>query len=370
MTFSRGSLMVWVFRVAYMGLAYDPTWSESEVGEDEEVQRRRFLALAAASAGYGVLGDPVPAVLPVAEPVLPARIGAVDVEALEAVAAGLRDLDQRCGGGLVRSATVALADHVRRLLNVATASATVQHQLLALLARCEGQAAWAALDLGDRGECRTRWDRALAAADQAADRPLIGHVLYGAARSELHHGEAAAALKLLQLAELSARGSRQRALLAANAAWASAMLPAPEAARRRIAEAREAHPADDGEATWLSWFQQADLLAVTGAAHAALGDWDAALEDTTAALRHRQTTEHRPIVFETTTLAVAHLHAGDHEAGQEAGCRALELAQGLRSARVADRLTPLQTVAAASRRSDVRDLGRRVAQYRARYRCW
>lgn len=70
-----------------------------------------------------------------------------------------------------------------------------------------------------------------------------------------------------------------------------------------------------------------------------------------------------------TALATNHLRQGDVDHGVRIGREALGLASGLKSARVADRMEPLQLAAAQrASSSDARDLTHLIRQYRDRAR--
>jgi len=69
----------------------------------------------------------------------------------------------------------------------------------------------------------------------------------------------------------------------------------------------------------------------------------------------------RSQTFEVTALAVVNLRAGERQAGLDLGSRAINLAGGLRSVRVLDRLTPLAIEAAKLSSTDGTDLARAIS---------
>jgi hypothetical protein len=116
----------------------------------------------------------------------------------------------------------------------------------------------------------------------------------------------------------------------------------------------------------VSFFAPADLEALAGMAWLELGARDPARladarENLTASVAARGRDMTRSRAFELTALAVASLLDGDAEAGLTLGHEAVDLAERVRSVRVADRLAPLGRAAGAVPRPGHRDLARRVA---------
>lgn len=347
----------------YMGLAASAPLPAPvpAVRPEESEQRRVFLDAAVAAISPAPSSEEPPHPLPMEWVSTPqTRVTPRDLEALEHMLASLRELDQSSGGAAVQAAADAVSAKLTQHLEVA-GDGTTRRQLLVLLTRATQQAAWAALDTGNFEACRDRMATALTAARESGDRALLAHTLYVAARALLHRAHAGDALRLLQLAELHVTGSRQRALLAANQAWALAHLDVPDLTRRRLDQAHNAFERSTSSPSWLSWFGDADFRAVTGAAWSRMGVHDIALRDTKLALEHRGSSEVRPSIFEHITLARAELALGETDDALRTGQRILDLAGVLRSTRVRDRMVPLLQDTSASSASDVRDLGASLA---------
>jgi transcriptional regulator with XRE-family HTH domain len=385
----------------YMGLAYDPATARlarpaggdghdaheaPEVpavhdggdGLDDGEQARRLLAHAAQVTIGAVTGDPRQWAepLPVVETPAPHRIGAIDVEQVEAVTHALRALDYRHGGGVCRDAVVAQLAWSQRLLH-ATCTDEVALRLHRALADQHNLAGWTSFDVGLYGPARAHLARALEQAEHARDASLAANVLYRMGRVHLHYGRLRPALRFFQLGQISARDAgceRSAALLGANEAWAYALLGDTPLALRSMARARDEFARSRGRDSpaWVSFFGPADLDALGGMVHAALGDGhlDVAAELLTGALAAREPDMRRSRAFELTALATVQLRAGERDGGLDTGHQAVTLATMIRSARIVDRLAPLQAAAAACRRgggtdSAARELAQRISAVRA-----
>lgn len=346
----------------YMGLAASAPPPVTTAPRPEPESRRAFLdaAMAAISPTPADSEPPRPRPLDYV-PDVPSRVTSRDLDGLEHMLMALRDVDQSSGGAAVQAAADAVAAKLTAALRVAGDDAT-RRQLLVLLTRATQQAAWAALDTGNWPCCRDRMATALTAARESEDRALLAHTLYGAARALLHNTHAADALRLLQLAELHATGPRQRALLAANQAWAMSYLDSDELTRRRLHQAHSAFERANEGPSWLSWFDTADFRAVTGAAWTQLGEHETALHDIEIALAHRGESEVRPSVFENISMARCQLALGATDETLHTGQRILTVAAELRSTRVRDRMIPLVQDTATAPASEIRDLGAALAR--------
>ncbi len=369
----------------YMGLAYDATAADvlDLVGAtcspdaDEREEVRRLLAHAANVTMGAAVHDVARWWQPVESdrsPV-PDRVGIADVENIEHVTATMRVLDYRFGGGACRDAVVAQVIWAQRLLT-ADRGQDVEHRLHQALADLHNLAGWTSFDVGLYSAARSHFARALEQARYAEDSSLVANVLYRMGRLHLHRGLLQQALRFFQLGQIAAQDSGSDltvALLCANEAWTYGLLGDAGQAAKSISRARDEFGRADLAAapTWVRFFGEADLTALTGMVHAALPrdrkehHLHEAAASLTACLELRDEAETRSRTFELTALATVQFRLGNVAEGVAAGHQAADLAERVRSVRTIDRLEPLAAEAAVHAGAcDVRDLMARIATLR------
>lgn len=365
----------------YMGLAYDDVTATNVVGppdgaiaeEDESVKRRKLLAHGAAVMfGTAVLGTdrgewvPAPAQTPA-----PGRIGLTDVKQVEAATKALRALDYRFGGGACRDAVVAQLSWAQRM-TAASATETVRTKLYRAMADLQNLAGWTTFDVGLVDSSRTHFAKAMEFAKQSGDDGLMANILYRIGRVYLHQQAPNDALKWFQLGQIAAQESGSElavAVLCANEAWAYAMMDNDVQAMKLLGRARdELARADLADAPdWARFFNETDMHAMTGSVHTELGRTSAAytasaIPALSRALDGYDDSMGRSRAFMTAELATNHLRQGDVDHGLRTARRALELAHGLKSARVTDRMKPLHAEIARRRNDpDARELAEEIA---------
>lgn len=368
----------------YMGLAYDGATAMRVAGatnaldaeEDESVKRRKFLSHAAqVTMGAAVFGEasswlPASAATPA-----PARIGMTDVQQIQAATKALRDLDYRYGGGTCRDAVVAQLSWAQQLLD-ATSTDVVRRQLFVALADMHSLAGWTSFDVGLLDPARGHFGKALEFAKQAEDHGLLASVLYRMGRVYLHHQEPNEALKLFQLGQIAAQESGSAltvAVLCANEAWAYGMLNKPDQVQKMVGRTKDEFArAQSSEAPdWVRFFNENDLHGMIGSAHDALAVFDPkkhapiAVAETIKCNEAYGADMQRTHVFGLSLQATNHFRDGDIQEGIKVGRRALQHGERVKSARVADRLKPLELEAAKHRaNSDARDLHEEVRKFR------
>ncbi|WP_243790706.1 helix-turn-helix transcriptional regulator [Saccharopolyspora gloriosae] len=369
----------------YMGLAYDgatamrvaKTNSGPQAEEDESVKRRKFLSHAAAvTMGAAVFGAEESTWVPsnVQTPA-PMRIGMTDVQQIQAATKALRDLDYRYGGGTCRDAVVAQLSWAQQLLD-ANASDQVKQKLYVSLADMHSLAGWTSFDTGLLDPARGHFGKALEFAKQAEDDSLVASVLYRMGRVYLHYQEPNEALKLFQLGQIAAQESGSSltvAVLCANEAWAYGMLNKPEQVQKMVGRTKDEFArANVAEAPdWVRFFNENDLHGMIGSAHDALAVFD---PDRYAPLAVAETIKcntaygadmQRTHVFGLSLQATNHIRAGDLQEGIKVGRSALQIGEKVKSARVSDRLKPLELEAGRHRmNSDARDLSEEIRRFR------
>ncbi|SFS84594.1 Transcriptional regulator, contains XRE-family HTH domain [Saccharopolyspora flava] len=369
----------------YMGLAYDgatamrvaKATNALEAEEDESVKRRKFLSHAAAvTMGSSVFGTEDSAWAPAsASTPAPARIGMTDVQQIQAATKALRDLDYRYGGGTCRDAVVAQLSWAQQLLD-STSSDPVRKQLFVALADMHSLAGWTSFDVGLLDPARSHFGRALEFAKRADDDSLVASVLYRMGRVYLHYQEPNEALKLFQLGQIAAQESGSSltvAVLCANEAWAYGMLNKPDQVQKMVGRTKDefARANVDDAPDWVRFFTENDLHGMIGSAHDALAVFDPKKHASIAVAETIKCNEaygadmQRTHVFGLSLQATNHFRAGDVQEALKVGRRALQFGERVKSARVADRLKPLELEAGKHRaNSDSRDLFEEVRRFR------
>jgi transcriptional regulator with XRE-family HTH domain len=369
----------------YMGLAYDgatamrvaSSTSDSQAEEDESVKRRKFLSHAAAvTMGAAVFGDEGAWAAPSSvQTPAPARIGMTDVQQIQAATKALRDLDYRYGGGTCRDAVVAQLSWAQQLLD-ASATEPVKKKLFVSLADMHSLAGWTSFDTGLLDPARGHFGKALEFAKQADDDSLVASVLYRMGRVYLHYQEPNEALKLFQLGQIAAQESGSAltvAVLCANEAWAYGMLNKPDQVQKMLGRTKDeftrANVPDAPD--WVRFFNENDLHCMIGSARDALAVFDPernapiAVAETMKCNASYGSDMQRSHVFGLTLQATNHIRAGDLQEGITVGRQALQLAERVKSARVVDRMKPLQVEVGKHRmNSDARDMFEDVQRFR------
>jgi tetratricopeptide (TPR) repeat protein len=350
-----------------LGLAFDdPTWTcAGPVEVDDQVERRRFLALAGSVVfGQAVLGEPDELTAGAVPSRPPTRIGPADVRRLEQTAARLGVLDRELGGSAAREALAATARTADQLL-AAAAVPRVHAQLCRVASEAHRLAGWAAGDAGVSTACRWHLARALELAGGDGER--VAQVLASMADMEKHSGNYEHALKLLQLGQAAAGGSADpqvHAVLHGLSASAFLALGRADLATDQLRAARTLFAQAEPAVSLPFFAYYGPGYGLLAAVENKLGDYEPAQADVRAALRTRPTYDLRCTALDTVVLATVLLRAGELAEGMTQARRALALAGEMGSQRVLDRLAPLQSVLAAHRDSTCRDLAGQVCSVR------
>jgi transcriptional regulator with XRE-family HTH domain len=319
----------------------------SERGDDA-MERREFLAaVSVVATGGGAAGlrrwlPPAPfGAAPDS-----ARIGARDVAQVRAMAAQLRALDKRWGGGATVDAARGFAGWAEGMLHCRYDEVTGRELKIAL-GELYADVGWAANDAGRHAEARRHQARALMLAREADEPGLVAEVLMQIDRAGLHRDVVSAP----RVSELGLTTDPDEcypgtvAELHANVALAAAVRGDARTMVNALARADEALAAADGAAVPV-W---ASLRAGETAQRAAGRGWLMVYARASRWPQHRRNAEpviergavsladrtlgRRSAISDRAAVAAAQLRVGDRDAGLGTAHAVLDELPGLRSAR-------------------------------------
>ncbi|GAA3442010.1 hypothetical protein [Planomonospora venezuelensis] len=315
-----------------------------------DVERRKFLLDSTFVIGAGSVG----AVRWLAPP-LEARpvaggsrmVGMADIAAIREVTRSFGELDNRFGGGRIRSAVVKYLDTaVAPLLNDGSYAEATGKELASAAAELTRLAGWMAYDLEHHGVAQRYLIQALRLARGADDHGLAGEILAGMSHQAVYIGQPAHALDLARAAQVSARRAGIASLLAEAyvlEAHAHALLQDRTACAGALHRAERAFDGrkPGAEPGWIAYFDEAYLSAKFAHCFRDLGDG-------AQAVRHaRRSLEMdgrfvRGRMFNLSLLAAGLLRTGEVEEACTAAGEALDLAGGLQSVRTRSYVTDLR----------------------------
>jgi transcriptional regulator with XRE-family HTH domain len=328
--------------------------------EVDAVRRDEFIRLMTGmGAGLGVasmasgLPDPVCEVLSLAvNPGTPGRVGRTEVEQVRYANATFRSWREQYGGGACRDA---LAGQVRWAAGLLQGriDGSARRELYSVVGSLCDMAGWGDVDAGHHETALSCFRLALHCAEEAHDWDLRAEVLTDMSQQAVNRGQVDDALSLIELAQLRAdrvTGTGRSIMQCSYARVLGIAGRVPEC--QDTVSAAEDHFADHQPAEGspaASYFHQASeayLRLDNGHAlfHPSLTDPNAAVvanDKLRVALGYADI-EPRRRVIGVVNLATLELLHGDRDEGLDLGQRALELADGMRSARLTDDLRRLR----------------------------
>lgn len=373
----------------YMGLGLDEqahshradSREHASTHPDAAVDHQELLGMVASIAVGAIPADvhrwlPEPAAI-----VVPTTVTSDDVATVRAVTAFHRRLDAAAGGGTCLQSARGYVTWATHLLAAARISDAVACDLRAALADAHNLVGWVAHDLDQHHTARRHLVQSLVLARQTDALPLLANTLYRLGRVSLHQDQPTDALHLFGLGQLAAQQARcpaSTAILHANTAWAYAQLGADTQVLDSLARARtELDQTDPHTApAWTRFaLAEADLHGISAVVYTALAQHpqhrryaDLATEHSHQAVQLRRPEDRRSFIFDTISVAAASTLTGDlATAGQYAAQAATLVQDGMRSARVADRLTALWHLTAphAEKHADLAGFGDRITEMQA-----
>ena len=319
------------------------------------VRRNEFLRLVRRlGAGMGVVGvgavlsDPVREVLSLAaEPVVPGRVGRSEVEQVRYATETFRSWRGRYGGGACRDALAGQVRWAAGLLK-GRAEGCTRRELHSAVGSLADMAAWGDVDAGHHETALRCFRLALHCAEEAGDWSLRAEVLSDMAMQASCRGQLDDALTLIELSQVRAERvvGTGRSMISCAHAHILAVAGRVDDCRGAVAAAEDyfADHQSVEESSGSILFQQAnetDIALDNGHAlfYASLrdpGSVGVASDQLRAALGCTDTTDRRRRTSGTTKLATLELLHGDRDEGVAQAHRALDLGDGMYSARRAD----------------------------------
>jgi len=274
---------------AGLGLEFSLTISEATAVATalwrSDVERRRFLL----NSSYAVAVYPAASMrwltMPGPEHPVSAghrRIGEADVDAVHTMTAAFSDLDNRVGGGKVRSTVVHyLHSSVAPLLQGSFNESTGK-RLFSATSELTKLAGWAAYDMEEHGLAQRYLIQALRMARVAGDAGLAAEILAAMSHQAGYVGRAGDAIDLARAARIAARSAGIAALESechmveahghAARSDEGSCVASLSAAERAFGRADSARPG------WLAYYDQPYISAKTAHCFRDLGDYARAAE--------------------------------------------------------------------------------------------
>lgn len=325
-----------------IGLEFAPDWRSAVDAVAglwrNDVERRRFLK----NLAYGVAIYPSAAMrwLTYGTADRPTssgtrRIGSSDVAAVSSMIATFRDLDNRVGGGRLRSTVVQyLHTEVSPMLK-SSYNEHVGRSLFTAAAELTKLAGWMAYDEEDHGLAQRYLVQSLRMARTASDHGLGAEILAAMSHQATYVGRPSDAVDLARAAQIAARRSGVAALetecYVVEAHGHAARRDASSCSQALVKAEQAFSRADDGTPEWLGYFDEAYLSAKIAHCFRDLGD---ARRSGQHAERSLQMSDGylRGRAFNLCLLATAQIDDDPREAART-GTQAIDIASGLASKR-------------------------------------
>ena len=263
------------------------------------------------------------------------RVGRPEIAAIRQMTRAFRDLDNRVGGGRIRSTVVQYLDaNVTPLLH-GTYTEEIGRELFSAAAELTKAVGWMAYDCEQHGLAQRYLVQALRMAKTAQDDSLCAEILAAMGHQATYIGRSAEAVDLARAAQSAATRTGHTALMAEChliEAHGHAGLSDHRATSASLRAGVKAFEAKDREPPeWLAYFDEAYLAAKVAHCFLALND-----DTQTAAYAERSlemnTDYVRGRTFNLLMLATAHAPNEPEEAVRVGG-QALDLVEGLQSRR-------------------------------------
>lgn len=328
-----------------VGLELDGDWAE-RVGAATalwraDVERRQFLtgtALAASASSRAALRW---LTSPPVEPPLGTglrRIGAADVEAIREMTRTYRELDNRLGGGRLRTVVVHQLDsQVTPMLRNGRYSDEIGRRLAGAAAELGQLAGWLAYDCELHGLGQRYLLQALSLAQTAGDSALCGEIMAAISHQSVYLAQSATAIDLARTGQAAARRAGLPTLMTECLVMEAHGHAARDDARACAGALVRAEKSFDSASrsnvpAWLSYFDAAYLAAKFGQCFRDMGQGAKAEEYARRSL-NMDGRYARGKAFNQTLLAVAYAQQKQVDQACHEGRIAVDLVAGLSSQR-------------------------------------
>jgi hypothetical protein len=306
-----------------------------------DVQRRRFLANAVftsaalpASALRWLTSPPADA--PAASGLR--QVGRADIDAIRDLTHSFWEMDNRLGGGKLRTTIVSyLDDHVARLLTTGSYQQETGRLLAAACGELSQLAGWVAYDSDEHGLAQRYLTQALAYARHAGDAGLAAEILAAQAHQALYLARPDEAIDLARAAQAAAVRHGSATLLTeclVMEAHGHAARDDAHACGVALAQAERTfdRAAREDDPAWLAYFDEAYLAARMAQCFRDLGEAGHSARYARRSL-DMDGRYVRGRAFNLSLLATAHAAQGEPEQACVVGRQALDLTVRLTSAR-------------------------------------
>jgi tetratricopeptide (TPR) repeat protein len=318
-----------------LGLQLPTGWTETVATSTAlwraDVQRRRFLvnavftSAALPASALRWLTSP-PAAAPSASGTR--QVGRADIDAIRELTRSYREMDNRLGGGKLRTSVVSyLDDHVSRLLTAGSYREETGRQL----------AGWVAYDSGEHGLAQRYLTQALAYARHSNDHALAAEILAAQAHQALYLARPDEAVDLARAAQAAAVRHGSATLLTeclVMEAHGHAARNDASACGTALARAEQTfdRAAREDDPAWLSYFDEAYLAARMAQCFRDLGEAGHAARYARRSL-DMDSRYVRGRAFNLSLLATAYAAQDEPIQASAVGRQALDLTVRLTSAR-------------------------------------
>lgn len=268
------------------------------------------------------------------------KVGEADIKGIQKTTAMFDELDGTHGGGHARSALIEfLRTDLLGLLGGSTANDELRRDLYKAATQATLLGAWMSYDAGLHGLGQRYFIQALGISESANDRLLGASVLDAMSHQANFLGRYKEAANL-------ARSARMGTTLAGSPSAAAHFYAMEARALARLGDASgcdkamsaavrefEMRDPENDPADWFSYFNEAELAAELGHCNRDLGRANDGVLYAAQSLGPTASGYVRSDFFATMVLADSHLDGGDVAQACDVALRAIEIGEGLKSAR-------------------------------------
>lgn len=320
---------------ASRGVGVTVRWRTRTPPQDVSVRRRQFI--------IGLTGSLL------ALPPLPesGRLGASDVDRVQAAAAKLHQIDDLCGGGQLSDIAARYIKYVEDAARRCTYGGNVEARLHRALGEMATSAGWFAFDALQQDKASRWWDAGLRYALLGRDKPLQARIWSSMSHQawKLGHGSEAVTIARAALEETRGRRDGQlSSLLHSRVAQGHALQGESGWCARSLLRVEKEFDREPVEPErWLAFYNVGEVSATAALCFMDLRQYDKAVDAARESLRAVQSGPYRRNQLASQVrLGRALSGAGELEEAMAVGNEALALLPEVRSPRIGGRLKQLR----------------------------